>query len=317
MKKGLMVVFVLISLAAFTLGYHLYSGQKPAEIKSSVPTDKTVNAAATASNSKVIYKDKVVVLIYHHIDPHEVTGLVISPERFANHLAMLQTKGYHAISLDQLQQFLKGSPIPDNAVLITFDDGYESLYKYALPELKKYNMPAVNFDIVGKAGTNQSGLQYLDWNEMAEMAAAGFTTQSHTFAMHDSGILANGKQGDLISGPLKGQSQADFAAALCEDLKRSKNEIESHVQQPVYALAVPHGKITPTIVQAATKSGLSLLFSGTAGAVTRKSNPLALPRVVAGSPSVSVNELESRILRFTTTTAQSTVTAKTTKPAKK
>lgn len=290
-------ITILMANPSFFKNHQAVTKTDEAPINNAKPSADT-KLPVDLSDKKVIYKDKVVVLVFHHIDSKEVLGVTISPERFASDLDMLQAKGYNAISLNLLRQFLKGGQVPNNAVLITFDDGYESAYKYALPELKKRNMPAVNFVIGSYLNEKIGALQYLTWDEMKEMSAAGFTIQSHTYDMHKEGRLANGKTGPLLSGPSMGQSPNDFSNAVYQDLKRSKDEIENYLQQPVYALALPYGSASKQAVQAASKAGLELVFTGQAGVVTHHSNPLALPRLIAGSPSISTKDLDARIQRF-------------------
>lgn len=250
---------------------------------------------ASWSSKEIYYQNKVVVLIYHHIDVQEAPGLIISPERFASELDMLLARGYHVISLDQLRDFLNGGTVPDNAVLITFDDGYESVHQYALPELQKRQMPAVAFAIVKYVGQKMGNLQHYSWEGAREMTAAGITTQSHTYDLHNFGPLASGKNGPLLDGPLKGQSASDYRNMVYQDLKRSRDEIESQLQQPVYALCLPFGAGGHIAIQAAADAGFRLIFTTHYGVVTRRSNPLALPRVNAGGPNMTPAKLDALI----------------------
>lgn len=267
----------------------------PAQLATATPHQNGQAQLAGVQSNEVYYQNKIVVLIYHHIDAKEEPGLVISPERFASELDMLLARGYHVISLDQLRDFLNGGSVPDNAVLITFDDGYESVHQYALPELQKRHMPAVAFAIVKYVGQKRGNLQYYSWDGAREMAAAGFTTQSHTYNLHDFGPLASGKNGPLLNGPLKGQSLSDYRNMVYQDLKRSREEIESHLQQPVYALALPFGAGGQTAIQAAVDAGFKIVFTTHYGVVTRQSNPLALPRVNAGGPAITPAKLDALI----------------------
>ena len=297
MKKQILLIFgilFLIVISIFILK-SLVLGNPP-HTDAIAPS---VNTVGDTPGENVIYKDKVVALVFHYLDTKEIPGVGISPERFTSDLDMLQAKGYHAISLEQLRQFLKGGAIPDNAVLITFDDGYESNYKYAFPELKKRDMPAVNFAIVSYINEKIGALQYLSWNEMDEMNAAGFITQSHTYDMHKVGLLANGRNGPLLSGPLKGQTKNQFSAAVFQDLKRSKDVTESHLHQTVYALALPYGVANNDAIKAAARAGMELIFTGSAGVISRNSNPLSLPRIIAGDSRVSASDLDAWIRKIT------------------
>src|ERR1035437_1049495 len=63
---------------------------------------------------------------------------------------------YHVISLDDLLRACEnGSPLPDRALLITFDDGWADNEEYALPALEKRRLPAVLFVIAEGIGKTQ------------------------------------------------------------------------------------------------------------------------------------------------------------------
>src|SRR5689334_797698 len=94
------------------------------------------------------YKNKVLVLMYHHLDETEKGGAIISPAAFEAQIQMMLANDYHFISMDEFIQFKrKQRSIPDNAVLMTFDDGYESFYTKAYPILRAYDIPATKFVI--------------------------------------------------------------------------------------------------------------------------------------------------------------------------
>lgn len=81
--------------------------------------------------------------------------------------------------------------LPEKPVLITFDDGQQSVLEYALPLLEKYDMRAVAA-VVGAYCDAEEGTaarspeySYLSWAEVAELAASGrFDIACHTQDMH-------------------------------------------------------------------------------------------------------------------------------------
>lgn len=82
------------------------------------------------------------VLLYHACEPVEsdfIRGLNsnTTPDALAGQLDFLQQR-YQVISLALLEE----GPIPDRAVVITFDDGYRSVYEAAYPLLAARGMPA-------------------------------------------------------------------------------------------------------------------------------------------------------------------------------
>ena len=75
-------------------------------------------------------------------------------------------KNHNIVSLEELARALNdGGRIPPNAVVVTFDDGYEDNYVYAYPILHKYNIPATIFVI---AGYVRSG-RILWWDKLREV----------------------------------------------------------------------------------------------------------------------------------------------------
>src|SRR5260221_7471025 len=83
---------------------------------------------------------KVPILLYHHID-HQVGRWHVTPEKFEKELAYLASTNYHTISLDTyLDAIQKGAALPENPIIITFDDGYDDNYQSAVPLLQKYGL---------------------------------------------------------------------------------------------------------------------------------------------------------------------------------
>ena len=148
-------------------------------------------------------------LCYHDIRD-DVDGVVdkdqmaVSTDNLIDQFEWLLAHGYHAISIDDVIAARKGQKeLPENAFLLTFDDGYKSFYTHVLPLLKEYKYPAV-LALVGKwidTPTDQlvrygrkelkprdffmSGeeIKIASQSELVEIA-------SHSFDLHQ-GVLAN------------------------------------------------------------------------------------------------------------------------------
>jgi ubiquinone/menaquinone biosynthesis C-methylase UbiE/peptidoglycan/xylan/chitin deacetylase (PgdA/CDA1 family) len=97
-------------------------------------------------------KRKTAILMYHGftdktdeigIENHQGKHLDIS--RFDEEMRYLKNH-HNPISLPYfIRAFKDGRPIPDNSVIVTMDDGYESNYVLAYPILKRYGIPATIF----------------------------------------------------------------------------------------------------------------------------------------------------------------------------
>ena len=90
---------------------------------------------------------KLTILSYHEIAQKAdalVPGYAVPPGEFAQEMAWLKSNGFQFVSMDDVLADAAGrKPLPDHAVLITFDDGYRSVYVHAFPILKQYHAPAV------------------------------------------------------------------------------------------------------------------------------------------------------------------------------
>ena len=134
------------------------------------------------------------VIMYHHIsaDPARAGDYVVTPELLEGDLRWLSERGYTAVGLEDILNCRAGlGGLPEKPVLITFDDGQQSVLAYALPLLEKYDMRAVAA-VVGAycdaeegAAARSPEYSYLSWAEVAELAASGrFDIACHTQDMH-------------------------------------------------------------------------------------------------------------------------------------
>jgi peptidoglycan/xylan/chitin deacetylase (PgdA/CDA1 family) len=143
-------------------------------------------------------------------------------------------------------------------VLITFDDGYESVYRYAFPVLKKHRFPAVVFlitSLVGKSPPNPdpTAITYLTWSQIREMHESGLVDfQSHTHAMH---YLV---PGNPLPTPALVASPPEQVLA---DLEASRRAISEHLGYLPVALAYPYGAYTAQTAQLARQAGFRLAFT--------------------------------------------------------
>src|SRR5215470_603768 len=131
---------------------------------------------------------RIAILTYHSLDDR---GSVISvaPRVFAEHMRILHESNIKVISLSEVPNLQEPATAGDPCVILTFDDGFQNVYKHGLPILQRYGFPATVFlvtDYCGKlnAWPSQPAAiahqQLLGWAEIKEMNAAGFSFGSHT-----------------------------------------------------------------------------------------------------------------------------------------
>jgi len=89
----------------------------------------------------------------------------------------LQDNGYHVITFTALADYLdQGRELPTQPIIISFDDGWQNQFVYALPSLEKYHYNATFFivtNVVGRRG-------FVSWPELRTMLTEGMTIGSHS-----------------------------------------------------------------------------------------------------------------------------------------
>lgn len=82
----------------------------------------------------------------------------VEPEPFELQLKYLKHNRYRTLTADELLAILnRETPVPERAVVLTFDDGWESLWSVAFPLLKRYGYTAVAFVIPGLVEEKKDG----------------------------------------------------------------------------------------------------------------------------------------------------------------
>jgi len=188
----------------------------------------------------------------------------------------LAEAGYTGISFDELQAYvLRGEPLPEKPVVITFDDGYRSNYTLAYPILQKYGMKATIFAIGVSFGTDHykdtdyAITPHFGADEAAEMTASGLISiQSHTYDMHQWPPYETGSAVRENILQLPGESEESYVQALTEDFTRSRALLEGATGQPVDVLAYPAGQYS-TLAQVTLQSlGVHVTLSTNPGVNT-------------------------------------------------
>lgn len=130
------------------------------------------------------------------------------PDLFERRLAFLAENGYETLTADEYIAVMLGDAAPPpKAVMLTFDDGWASLWSIGFPVLKKYGLKIVVFLIPGRitnraeylpnltdqqegrcspeqvSGRDSSENPLLTWEEITEMHESGLVDfQSHSYS---------------------------------------------------------------------------------------------------------------------------------------
>jgi len=204
-----------------------------------------------------------VVLLYHAIGD---SPFAVSVAAFRAQMEWLAGTARFAAAKD-VAASEETAPL---SVAISFDDGYESVFREALPVLREMNAAGTVFlttACMGEAERRASDPalghypdeHFLLWREAEALAEAGWTIGSH------------------------GIDHIDFTAAppfeSTRQLRASKTLLEEHFQTRCDTFAYTWGRHTPALREEVRKAGYRYGFAGTHGAVSERSNPFAIPRI--------------------------------------
>ena len=224
----------------------------------------------------------LVVLQYHHVSEKTPAITSISPKQFAEHMQYLSDNNFSVIDIKDLSGLLAQKDLPDKTVIITFDDGYSSIFTEALPILKKHNFPFTVF--ISSEPHDQQLEGYLSWAQLRQLQKYAATLANHSYG-HEHLIRQK-----------SGLSTTDKKAIWRNNINKNQQRIRQETGSNSMIFAYPYGEYTPELQTLLENMGY-IAFSQLSGPISNNSSKTALPRFAfAGGYS----NLEDFILKVNT-----------------
>jgi peptidoglycan/xylan/chitin deacetylase (PgdA/CDA1 family) len=210
----------------------------------------------------------VLVLCYHAVSERFPAPLSVTPAAFERQLQLLARAGYRGTTFQEAVQARSG-----RAVAVTFDDAYLSVLRLAKPLLDAVGFKAtvyaptayldtperpLSWDGIEQwiGGEHEQELLPMSWDQLGELAEAGWEIGSHT-RTHPHLTRLDDQQ-------------------LRLELVESRAEVVRRLGRCA-TLAYPYGDHDERVVEAAGAAGYAA--AGTLPARLHKARPLAWPRV--------------------------------------
>jgi peptidoglycan/xylan/chitin deacetylase (PgdA/CDA1 family) len=257
--------------------------------------------------------DGRLILMYHRVaaaatDPLE---LCVAPERFAEHLELLQSLG-RIVPLRDIAR-AKGNGL---TVAITFDDGYADNVLAAAPLLEQHDAPATVFVVAAAVGSPRAfwwdrlaavvGLPeyWQHWERLRVLRAPRIEEELEALAAPattEGRPLSEDELAGLGKGPLEIGAHTlthPSLPALGPEEQRaeiagSRERLEELTGRPLESFAYPYGDYDRTTVRLVKRSGFRTACTIHENRLTRLSSPFLLPRFpVRDWPA---DELERRL----------------------
>jgi peptidoglycan/xylan/chitin deacetylase (PgdA/CDA1 family) len=188
------------------------------------------------------WSGRVAVLVYHGMGATsaEQSG-TMTIEHFADQIATLRVSGMNPVTAAELAAARNGAgELPDNAVLVTFDDGRTDAFLWADPVLEAADWKATMFVITAEAA--KTSLYYEGWDDVVDLADTGrWDIQSHTNGMHYEHPADGGESLPALTSLRPGETIEGYKYRTTHDLDASVQSITAEVGTAPVAIAYPFG----------------------------------------------------------------------------
>lgn len=187
----------------------------------------------------------ILILCYHAVSRSWPTPLAVTPEALHRQLRHVLRQGYVPRTLSAALE------AEGRSVVVSFDDAFGSVREVGMPLMHELGVPGTLFvptDFAAEAapmswselgrwnGTEHEGeLRCMGWEEIRELAGAGWEIGSHTASHPKLTEIPTGRQR--------------------EELERSRAACEEALQRPCPTLAYPFGAHDDAVVAAAAAAG--------------------------------------------------------------
>jgi peptidoglycan/xylan/chitin deacetylase (PgdA/CDA1 family) len=212
----------------------------------------TVPAAAAAPIAGVP------VLMYHKVDPHTPPGpvgrsLTLDPSAFEAQLEWLRKHGIRTLTMNDLADAFRRGEHPRNAVVLTFDDGYNDAADVVTPLLRKYGDRASFYVSAGFVGDGR----HAGWAQLRVMRAAGMEIGCHGTRHLDLSRVGR--------------------SAAAREVSRCIAALTHYLVRPT-TYAYPAGRWNAATLALMRTSGMKAALTERPGVVTSLAAPYTLPR---------------------------------------
>jgi peptidoglycan/xylan/chitin deacetylase (PgdA/CDA1 family) len=224
---------------------------------------------------------RVPILMYHALGPPPPGApyplLYTSQGAFQAQLRALRAHGYHAVTLRQAWRAWHGwGALPTRPIVLTFDDGFGSVYRIGLPAMRAYHWPGDLFLLIDHL--DQPGDWGMTTRQVNLLVHAGWELDAHTYTEVDLPALSQ--------------------TAAWHDIHASRLILRRRFHQRVRFFCYPVGAFDPAVVAMVRRAGFVGAVTTVDGIAAPGGNPYTMPRI-----RVSGNESPAALLQSLTTTS--------------
>lgn len=210
------------------------------------------------------------LIVAYHALGREASPITTAPDQFAEEMQQLRDAGFTFVSLSDAARWLAGdTDLPSRGIAVTFDDGYQSVARDALPVLTRLDIPATVYVIAGRLGGDNAWpgqwasiprMPLMEVETLRTLVASGVQIGAHSWSHPVLPALSD--------------------AALDREIEECGDRLEQLLGVPVEHYSYPYGARGPREVARVRARYLSGV-SAHASLVSRTSSAADLPRLDA------------------------------------
>ena len=243
-----------------------------------VATLASTAALAADHNSTT---DHAVILAYHHVSSTTPASTSVTREQFDAHLDYIADHGYTVWPLKTLISTLRaGQPVPDNAIALTFDDAYQSVFTAVHPRMQARGWPYTVF--VNTAAIDAKHAPYMSWQQLRQLVKSGVDIGNHS---HGHAHLVP---------RLSDESAHAWRTRAIMDIEKAQTRIEQELETSPDLFAYPYGEYSSALADLVTRLGMSGLGQHS-GVIGHNSDFSALPRFPVSGNYAGLDQLATRL----------------------
>jgi|TARA_B110000114_G_C15040535_1_gene376839 peptidoglycan/xylan/chitin deacetylase (PgdA/CDA1 family) len=219
------------------------------------------------------------ILLYHHVSSTMPRSTSLTPAEFEGHLEYLKVNDYHVIDLaTAIASVKQGQPLPEKAIVITFDDAWRDIYLHGFPLLKQYDYPFTVF--VNTDPVDQNNRHTMTWDMLRELKQYGVTLANHT---RDHAYL--------VRKPIYDEP---WLTATLDNINHAQQRLTDELGPVPKWLAYPFGEYNDQLKLALKQQGY-IAFGQQSGGVAEFSDWQALPRFPAAGAYSNLTTLKTKL----------------------
>jgi len=224
------------------------------------------------------------VLTYHKIGVRpwraRLKGLYLSPRLFDRQMRELRDAGFRSATLDEAAR-PEGNP--GRGIVITFDDGWRSVFDNALQPLAAHGFRAIHYLVVNTIGrtnewnrpSREAEEPMMDAHQVRDWLAAGHDIGSHT-----------------LTHPFLSRISQDEAR---REIVESRKKLEDLFGRPIRHFCYPYGDFNPVVRELVEGAGYQTACTTNFGVTTAASDRLALERIMARHRTRNLRQIVDRL----------------------